>query len=68
MSGSRRLPCRIVPVVVVYLIDGTYELFRYFLSPAAAFEGNGHAGGQNPPSDHAKDCSQTNRLIMSEAE
>jgi 5'-3' exonuclease len=24
-------------VVVVYLIDGTYELFRYFLSPAAAF-------------------------------
>jgi 5'-3' exonuclease len=24
-------------VVVVHLIDGTYELFRYFLSPAAAF-------------------------------
>jgi 5'-3' exonuclease len=29
---------RIVPVVVVYLIDGTFELFRYFLSPAAAFD------------------------------
>jgi hypothetical protein len=27
-----------VPVVVVHLIDGTYELFRYFLSPAAAFD------------------------------
>jgi 5'-3' exonuclease len=26
------------PVVVVHLIDGTYELFRYFLSPAAAFD------------------------------
>jgi 5'-3' exonuclease len=24
--------------VVVHLVDGTYELFRYFLSPAAAFE------------------------------
>ena len=24
--------------VIVHLIDGTYELFRYFLSPAAAFE------------------------------
>jgi 5'-3' exonuclease len=24
--------------VVVHLIDGTYELFRYFLSPAAAFD------------------------------
>jgi 5'-3' exonuclease len=23
--------------VIVYLIDGTYELFRYFLSPAAAY-------------------------------
>jgi 5'-3' exonuclease len=27
-----------VPGVVVHLIDGTYELFRYFLSPAAAFD------------------------------
>src|SRR3989475_1604889 len=25
-------------VVLVHLIDGTYELFRYFLSPAAAFD------------------------------
>ncbi len=24
--------------MVVHLVDGTYELFRYFLSPAAAFE------------------------------
>jgi 5'-3' exonuclease len=24
--------------VIVYLVDGTYELFRYFLSPAAVFE------------------------------
>jgi 5'-3' exonuclease len=24
--------------VIVYLIDGTFELFRYFLSPAAAFD------------------------------
>src|SRR5207237_5670912 len=24
--------------MVVHLIDGTYELFRYFLSPAAAFD------------------------------
>jgi 5'-3' exonuclease len=24
--------------VVVHLVDGTYELFRYFLSPAAAFD------------------------------
>jgi 5'-3' exonuclease len=31
-------PCRIVPVVVVHLVDGTYELFRYFLSPGAAFQ------------------------------
>jgi 5'-3' exonuclease len=29
-----------VPVVIVHLIDGTYELFRYFLSPAAAFARN----------------------------
>src|SRR2546430_6432317 len=34
----RRPPCRIVRVVIVHLIDGTFELFRYFLSPAAAFE------------------------------
>src|ERR671936_731129 len=27
-----------VSVVLVHLVDGTYELFRYFLSPAAAFE------------------------------
>ena len=26
------------PGVIVHLIDGTFELFRYFLSPAAAFE------------------------------
>jgi 5'-3' exonuclease len=26
-----------VPVVIVHVIDGTYELFRYFLSAAAAF-------------------------------
>src|SRR5512141_2309113 len=31
-------PWRIVLVVIVHLIDGTYELFRYFLSPAAAFD------------------------------
>jgi 5'-3' exonuclease len=29
-----------VPLVIVHLIDGTYELFRYFLSPAAAFDRN----------------------------
>jgi len=27
-----------VPLVRVHLIDGTFELFRYFLSPAAAFD------------------------------
>ena len=27
-----------VSVVIVHLIDGTFELFRYFLSPAAAFD------------------------------
>src|ERR671936_738772 len=27
-----------VSVVLVHLVDGTYELFRYFLSPAAAFD------------------------------
>jgi 5'-3' exonuclease len=31
-------PCRIVAGVVVHLVDGTYELFRYFLAPAAAFD------------------------------
>jgi 5'-3' exonuclease len=30
--------CRIVVTVIVHLIDGTFELFRYFLSPAAAFD------------------------------
>ena len=29
-----------VSLVIVHLVDGTYELFRYFLSPAAAFERN----------------------------
>ena len=27
-----------MPVVIVHLVDGTFELFRYFLSPAAAFD------------------------------
>jgi 5'-3' exonuclease len=27
-----------VPCVIVHLVDGTYELFRHFLSPAAAFD------------------------------
>jgi hypothetical protein len=27
-----------VPLMIVHLIDGTFELFRYFLSPAAAFD------------------------------
>jgi 5'-3' exonuclease len=31
-------PGRIVLAVVVHLVDGTYELFRYFLSPAAAYD------------------------------
>src|SRR5512145_1392579 len=31
-------PWRIVPGVIVHLVDGTFELFRYFLSPAAAFD------------------------------
>ena len=26
-----------LPAVIVHLVDGTFELFRYFLSPAAAF-------------------------------
>src|SRR5437773_3679018 len=34
----RRPPCRIVRVVIVHLIDGTFELFRYFFSPAAALD------------------------------
>jgi 5'-3' exonuclease len=34
----RRSRCRIVAGVIVHLVDGTYELFRYFLSPAAAFD------------------------------
>ena len=34
----RRALWRIVRVVVVHLIDGTFELFRYFLSPGAAFD------------------------------
>ena len=37
MSARDRI-WRIVRVVIVHLVDGTYELFRYFLSPAAAFE------------------------------
>jgi 5'-3' exonuclease len=32
---------RIVVAVKVHLVDGTYELFRYFLSPAAAFDRRG---------------------------
>ena len=34
----RRAGWRIVPGVIVHLVDGTYELFRYFLSPAAAYD------------------------------
>src|SRR5262245_33451328 len=30
---------RMVPLVVVHLIDGTFELFRYFMAPA--FQGGG---------------------------
>jgi 5'-3' exonuclease len=40
-TGARFLrawPCRIVTLVIMHLIDGTYELFRYFLSPAAAYD------------------------------
>ena len=33
---SIQIHSRIVPGVVVHLVDGTYELFRYFLSPAAS--------------------------------
>src|SRR4029453_11391595 len=32
---------RILTSVRVHLVDGTYELFRYFLSPAAAFDRKG---------------------------
>jgi len=38
VRSLRGPPCRIVPVVLVHLIDGTFELLRYFLSPAAAFD------------------------------
>ena len=38
MVVSSPLTCRIVSGVIVHLIDGTFELFRYFLSPAAAFD------------------------------
>src|SRR5205823_12563830 len=31
-------PPAVPPAVIVHLVDGTYELFRYFLSPAAAFD------------------------------
>jgi 5'-3' exonuclease len=46
MAGSilpRPAPAdeRIVLAVDVHLVDGTYELFRYFLSPAAAFDRRG---------------------------
>src|SRR6185312_12386628 len=45
MAGSilprPRRPWRIVLAVHVHLVDGTYELFRYFLSPAAAFDRGG---------------------------
>ena len=37
-AGPQRRPRRIVPGVIVHLIDGTFELFRYFLSPAATFD------------------------------
>lgn len=30
--------CRMVEGMVVHLVDGTFELFRYFLSPAAAVD------------------------------
>ena len=30
--------CRMVRGVIVHLVDGTFELFRYFLSPAAAYD------------------------------
>ena len=30
--------CGMLSSVVVHLVDGTYELFRYFLAPGAAFD------------------------------
>jgi 5'-3' exonuclease len=36
----RGLPCRIVPLVIVHLVDGTYELFRHFYAPAATIDRN----------------------------
>jgi 5'-3' exonuclease len=43
--ASRDSTASLAPVpyrspVIVHLVDGTYELFRYFLSPAAAFDRN----------------------------
>src|SRR5262245_5883786 len=35
---SRCRPSCIVLPVIVHLVDGTFELFRYFLSPGAAFD------------------------------
>ena len=35
---SIQIHSRIVPGVVVHLVDGTYELLRYFLAPAAYFD------------------------------
>jgi 5'-3' exonuclease len=37
-ASPSKIACRIIAVVIVHLIDGTFELFRYFLSPAAAFD------------------------------
>jgi 5'-3' exonuclease len=37
-TGSARRSCRILGVVRVHLVDGTYELFRHFHSPAARFD------------------------------
>src|SRR5262249_18748862 len=37
-SFLRRAPWRIVSAVIVHLVDGTFELFRYFLSPGATFD------------------------------
>jgi len=37
-AAPARAPARLEPIVIVHLVDGTYELFRYFLSPAAVFE------------------------------
>jgi len=35
--GEAKPAPAVPPAVIVHLVDGTYELFRYFLSPAAAF-------------------------------